>query len=224
MTLEIKVFAHPDNGPLAQQVEEALAAIGFHPISHKGRVILDTHVESANVGSGEQKSFLTNTARAGETAEQTAVRERGKPAPGRARRTKEEIAEDDAAEALAESAAAAASKPSISTGEERVDPADVEAQDKADEKAEVEATRKEDKPLTIDDVKALLNGYVQKFGLPATQEDGPLIFKEALGVPPEGEPYWKLSLLNDASQEALGKVVTTWKKAIELNPLKRTAV
>jgi hypothetical protein len=182
--------------------------------------------------SGQSAGFVTNTPRAGESEAQTAVRrERGKPAPGRARRTKEEIAEDEAADAADQanttdsfSSIDAAVKQSISTGEERVDPANVEAQDKADEQAEVEQTRSEDKPLTVDDVKAVINQYVDKYGLPATQEDGPKIFVEALGAPPEGEPYWKLSLLGGASQDQLKKTVTIWTKAVELNPLKRTAV
>jgi hypothetical protein len=222
VAIRIEIYTVADAGPEKDQIDWSMEALGFTRFNSAPRTV----GKASELAMGyAAESDLPEEAQDAKVETRpiptTAIaRERGKPAPGRARRTKEEIAEDDAADA----AEAAASKPSISTGEERVDPAEVEAQDKADEKAEVEATRKEDKPLTIDDVKALLNGYVQKFGLPATQEDGPLIFKEALGEPPAGEPYWKLSLLNDASQEALGKVVSTWKKAIELNPLKRTAV
>lgn len=155
-----------------------------------------------------------------------AKRERGKPAPGKARRTKEEIAEDEAADAADQPTGddSAATKQGIPSGEERVDPAEVEAQDKADEQAEVEQTRNADKPLTVDDVKAVVNQYVGKYGLPATQEDGPKIFVEALGTPPEGEAYWKMSLLADASQAQLAKTVEIWTKAVQLNPLKRAAV
>lgn len=158
--------------------------------------------------------------------DKTGKRERGKPAPGKARRTKEELAEDEAAERAELSPGAAMvedGKLSISTGEERVDPAEVEAQDKADEQAEVEQTRKDDKPLTIDDVKAVVTAYVGKYGMPAVQEDGPKIFVEALGAPPEGEAYWKMSLLPD-DQAKLAKVVSVWQKAVELNPLKRAEV
>lgn len=164
-------------------------------------------------------------------AANTATRERGKPAPGKARRTKEEITEDEAADAADQANAtdsyssidAAIKQQGISTGEERVDPAEVEAQDKADEQAEVEQTRKDDKPLTIDDVKAVVTAYVGKYGMPAVQEDGPKIFVEALGAPPEGEAYWKMSLLPD-DQAKLAKVVSVWQKAVELNPLKRDEV
>lgn len=98
-----------------------------------------------------------------------------------------------------------------------------EDQDKADETAEVEEDRSEESPLTVEDVKAVVNGYVKKFGMPATQEDGPKIFVEALGAPPAGEQYWRMSILPE-DQDALKKVIETWKKATELNPLKRKAV
>lgn len=117
--------------------------------------------------------------------------------------------------------------PQISANpENRIGPEDTPetaAQDKADEQAEVEAAREPEKPLTREDVKVAMMAYVKKFGMPATQEDGPKIYVEALGAPPAGEEYWKLSLVPD-DQTALGKVVATWKKATELNPLKRTPV
>ena len=118
-------------------------------------------------------------------------------------------------------------RPNISTSpENRVDPAQVEAdakQDAEDEAAEAEAKRNPKAPLTIDDVKAAMTAYVTAYGLPATQEDGPRIFVEALGNPPAGESYWKLSLLPD-DQEKLQKAVDTWAKAVELNPLKREKI
>lgn len=146
-------------------------------------------------------------------------RERGKPAPGRSRRTKEEIAEDEAADAVDQDAADEPAA-NISTGEERVDPEEA-AQDKADEMAEVAATAKE---LTRDDVKAAMVGYVSKFGMAATHEDGPKIFVEALGTPPEGEEFWKLSLVPEDDQAALAKAIEVWGKCVELNPFKREAV
>lgn len=106
----------------------------------------------------------------------------------------------------------------------QIDDATTEAQDKADEQAEVEESRDTGKPLTIDDVKAAMSKYVEKYGMPATQEDGPKIFVEALGAAPAGEPYWKLSLLADADQDKLKKLIAIWNKATELNPLKRTPV
>ena len=107
--------------------------------------------------------------------------------------------------------------------ENRVDPAQEEAdtkQDAEDEAAEVEAKRDPKKPLTVEDVRNAMTAYVTAYGLPATQEDGPLIFTEALGAPPSGETYWKLSLLPD-DQDKLQRVVDTWAKALEINPKKR---
>jgi len=150
------------------------------------------------------------------------VRKRGEPAPGKARRTKAEIAEDEAADA-------AGGQANISTGDERIDPDHPEdaanaAQDKADEQAEVDSNRDESAPLTPDDVKAAIAPYVTKFGMPAVQEDGPKIFKEALGAPPAGNDFWKLSILPYDDQDKIAKVIDVWGKAVELNPLKRAAV
>jgi hypothetical protein len=94
---------------------------------------------------GRPEPTVTNTDRVGETEEQHAARrERGKPSPGKARRTREEIAEDEAADkADAENIideSGESSGMSISSGEERISPedeADVE-QDAADEAAETE--------------------------------------------------------------------------------------
>lgn len=126
----------------------------------------------------------------------------------RKRRTKAEIEADKAAQEQAANAA---------------DPA-AQAQDAADEKAEVDAGRDPAKPLTRDDVKSAMAKYVQNYGMPATQEDGPKIFREALGAPPEGETFWKLSLVPEDDQAKLAKVVEIWTKANELNPLKRAKV
>lgn len=145
-------------------------------------------------------------------------RERGKPAEGRSRRTKEEIAEDEAADAA--TAASTATSANVPAEAATTNTA-AAAQDKADEKAEVETNRK---ALTKEDVKAAMTGYVNAYGMAATQEDGPKIFTEALGAPPVGEDYWKLSLVPEDDQDALAKVVKTWEMATELNPLKRDAV
>jgi hypothetical protein len=105
-----------------------------------------------------------------------------------------------------------------------VEPAAVQAQDKADEAAEVAANRDPETPLTREDVKKAMTGYVQTYGMAHTQTDGPIIFKEALGEPPAGEKYWKLSLVDESNQEALAKAVATWERATAENPLKREKV
>ena len=165
-------------------------------------------------------------------------RERGQPSPGKSRRTKAEIAEDEAADA-ADAAAAEASNirsgvedredPDVVNGEdvmnESVGPDD-EAnaeQDAADEAAEVAAERQPDAPLSIDDVKALATEYQARYGMAAVQEDGKLIFKEALGNPPEGNDFWRFSLV-PTDQPTLKKLTATWQRAIDENPLKRERV
>ena len=152
------------------------------------------------------------------------ARKRGEPSPGKKRRTAAEVAEDEAAEA-AENAA----RQNISTGENRIDPANPEvasdsaedaAQDAADEAAEVEAHRDPEKPLTIDDVKAAVMAYAEKYGMPAAQSDGPRIFVEALGAPPKGEEFWKFSILPVDDQEKIRKVISIWQRATTENPFK----
>ena len=149
------------------------------------------------------------------------IRKRGEPSPGKKRRTAAEVAEDEAAEA-------AETKQNISTGEARVDPENPEAddseadaaQDAADEAAEVEAHRDPEKPLTIDDVKASVMAYAEKYGMPAAQADGPRIFVEALGAPPKGEEFWKFSILPIDDQEKTRKVISIWQRATTENPFK----
>ncbi len=238
MTLKIEIFGTPDHGPLNEQIEEAMAAIGFTrrdaalrssaaPLTGSGSVSVGG-TAAAGAQSGSVETAVTETQQ---------PRERGKPAPGRARRTKEEIAEDEAADAAEAAASETGDSNDGDSGEtearsisqdpeNRVSPEDTaedEAQDAADEAAEVEDTRKDETPLTRDDVKAAMTGYVNTYGLPATQEDGPKLIGSALGKPPKGEEYWKLSLIPD-DQDALRKVVVAFQGALAKNPYSRAKV
>lgn len=229
MTLKIEITAHPDFGSLDEQIEQAFAALGFirggrpvltpgtAPVASKQAAEAIVRGDYVEVSGVMENGELTITDVQKTEAPQS--RERGKPSQGRARRTKEEIAEDEAAD---KADAAAGTTSQISTNpEDRSGPeddADTAAQDAVDEDAETES-----KDMTVDDVRTAVNDYVKKYGMPAAQEDGPKIFVEALGAPPAGEAYWKMSLLPD-DQPTLLKVVTVWRKATELNPLKRTAV
>jgi hypothetical protein len=177
-------------------------------------------------------------------------RERGQPSAGRKRRTKEEIAEDEASDAReaqiaarraddeqhsriieAGRAAVAAedAKAAISTGEERADPANPEPdveddpQDAIDEAEEVEAARDPVKPLTHDDVRALVRDYVAKYGMAAIQKDGPAIFAAALGTPPEGKAGWMVPDIPD-DQAVLAVAVKAWAEAVATNPFCREVV
>lgn len=92
------------------------------------------------------------------------------------------------------------------------DNAETQAQDKADEQAEVEQNRDPETPLTIEDVKAAVGKYIEKFDMAAAQQDGPQLFVDVLGKPPEGQPYWKMSIL-PTDQPTLKKVVDAWTAA-----------
>ena len=181
---------------------------------------------NAGVASEPSAPVTEDAAASGSaTSASRSERKRGEPSPGKKRRTAAEVAEDEAAEA-AENAA----KQNISTGEARIDPENPEAddsdsasdseQDAADEAAEVEAHRDPEKPLTIDDVKAVVMAYAEKYGMPAAQSDGPRIFVEALGAPPKGEEFWKFSILPVDDQEKIRKVISIWQRATTENPFK----
>jgi hypothetical protein len=87
-----------------------------------------------------------------------AARVRGQPAPGRKRRTAAEVAQDLE---YAQTDRPAQVPSSISTGENRVNPED-EAQDAADEAAE--SAQRAPGPPTMDDLRAAVKRYSDKFG------------------------------------------------------------
>jgi hypothetical protein len=189
MTMKIEVTIPEDDiraGAAPQYLTRAMSALGF---VREAAPFRDSY--SATVLSGEQPidpsaEVLPDEGpnyaamKAAQDATEAPKRERGKPAPGKARRTKEEIAEDEAAD-KADAEAASETKPLISTGAERIDPTHPEdaAQDAADEAAEVEATKAPE--LTHDDVRAALKKYVDAYGMPAAMEDGPKVFKMLFG-------------------------------------------
>jgi hypothetical protein len=219
MAVRIEIYTTSDAGlPEKEQIDQSMIALGFVRQSYLGerRVAVEngktylTHEDLSPPGLIEGgRSTVTGDVEV-QSGQADVKRERGKPAPGRARRTKEEIAEDEAADK-----AEAATGQTISTGGERVGPEDdaaTQEQDKADEQAEVAASRDTVKPLTIDDVKQAVGLYVAKHGLPATNEDGPNIFTDVLGAPPEGNPFWKMSILPD-DQKKLAVCVKAWTDA-----------
>lgn len=140
------------------------------------------------------------------------ARERGKPSPGRQRRTKEEIAADEAADA-ADAAASATPKEAepplnISTGEERIDP-----QDEADEQAEADAHKADKAPkLTHDDVRKAIGKYVEAYGIAACQQDG-----AALLTTLSGPGKNKVTDIPD-TQEALAAAVAAFEDMLAKNP------
>jgi hypothetical protein len=161
------------------------------------------------------------------------VRERGKPSPGHARRTKAEIAEDDAADkADADRATQAVADRAeetvagISTGEERTDPdnpddvaqdsAEDAAQDALDEAHETAAAREAGGGAkTLDDVRAALGKYVKAFGMAAAQEDGPRVLSMVCG-----DGVTKISAVPD---DKIAAVIAGIEEMLVKNPFKRAA-
>lgn len=171
MAIEIKIYTTYEGGPEKDQINQSMEALGFVRTSD---VDVDSmsrrlyHLENSTflafqeMGRVPREPSVTihdvpapsdnDGSISGQTPEQVAEvrRERGQPSPGKARRTKAEIAEDeaadktDAASMVDEDEMAAASKPAfeISSGEERISPEDEAdaAVDAADEAAETEAT------------------------------------------------------------------------------------
>lgn len=128
------------------------------------------------------------------------TRKRGEPSPGRKRRTKEEIAEDEAAEKYEALNAGKLEGAQISTGEARVGPeddAETAALDAADEAAEVEASRDPQAPLTLDDLRQVVGELNRKMGFAAAVKAVPQILGCAMLDVPDTQ---------EALAEAIAKV------------------
>lgn len=225
MSLKIEIHL-PDldgaghSGVSRAALEQHMDALGFArtgaPVveASASRFAISAQSETAEAAPAVE----TNTSRAGESEEQnTARRERGKPAPGRARRTKEEIAEDEAADKRDAEAGETQTTQSISTGENRVGPEDdpeTEAQDRADEEAEERDEQAE--VLTVMNGKDAIGEYAKKFGIDAAAADGAKIFADTLGAPPVGRQNWTwtaISELTDGMQAKLNQAVKAWRAA-----------
>lgn len=208
------VDAGGSNGVSRDALDRHMAALGFE------RQVITLHVKDvsgtmtpAEVRAAEDLADDAPNTRPTPTA---AARERGKPAPGRARRTREEIAEDEAAD---KADAASGTTQSISTGGERINPeddAETQAQDRADEEAEEGKT--EEPAITMEQAvmagKAAIGDYVKKFGMAAAQEDGMSVFIGALGDVPAGAKGWGWSMLAESGNLAGAiKAAKAWQAA-----------
>lgn len=216
MALKIEILL-PDDNVSRSSLDHHMEALGFargakcEPVIYAEAKPGLTPVEQSIKDGTFSVRSATDDERAAVGSE-TPKRERGKPAPGRARRTKEEIAEDEAADAAeAAQTAQISANPENRVGPE--DDAETQAQDAADEQAEVDANRDAEAPLTIEDLKMAMSEYVTKFDMGAAQEDGVNIFGDALGKPPGGEQFWKMSIAAAAGQETLKKAIAAWKAA-----------
>lgn len=217
MTMKIEVTIPEGEiqaGASAQYLARAMEAIGYsRGVSLPLPAVAAPMSPDAEVVAEEGPNYAAMK-QAHEQAE-APKRERGKPAPGKARRTKEEIAEDEAADAAEATALATEAPSNISTGEERIDPTTAEdaAQDAADEAAEAEVVKP--KELSHDDVRAALQKYVTRFGMAAAMEDGPKVFTMLFG-----DEVVKVSAV-PADQDSLGKAVAGIEEMLTKNPFKR---
>lgn len=230
MTMKIEVTIPEDevkSGAAAQYLKRAMEAIGFSRAYEAAMNDAVTYGSGAVLVTGESAQAVNLTEvlpdegpnyaamkAAHDATAEAPKRERGKPAAGRARRTKEEIAEDEAAD-KADAAAPAEPKPAISTGEERIDPtteADA-ARDAADEAAEAEATKAPE--LTHDDVRAALKRYLDAYGTPAAMEDGPKVLKMLFG-----DAAAKVSDV-PSDQASLAKAIAGIDEMLTKNPFSR---
>jgi hypothetical protein len=164
----------------------------FYSSAAQAATAVQPAIEEAEQDPAPEQPAVTNTPRAGESEDQTKARTRTR-----------KKAED---------------KPQISTEpENRVGPEDtpeVQEQDKADEKAEVEASRNPEKPLTRDDVKTAMYLYVNRFGMDAAGEDGHAIFSSVLGAPPADAKGWSISRVPE-TQDAFEKAISAWTEAAQ---------
>ena len=157
-----------------------------------------------NLG-GEAKATETTTTP--QTFGEPATRVPGQPSPGRKRRTKEEMAEDEAyfaARGIATAPATPESLAAISTGEERISP-----EDEADERAEADTTT-----LTIDDIREAVGRYTARFGIATAQRNVPLILGCAIVEVPDtqeaiSEAIAKIDRVTQAIGEPEGSVIET---------------
>ena len=233
MTMKIEITIPEDDikaGAASQYLQRAMASIGFSREAAFARAARQSEAAFAAEDAGPESAVEPDSAtmpgvklsEMPETASEAPKRERGKPAPGRARRTKEEIAEDEAADAADRVLAGGREIPdepkaAISTGEERIDPTTVEdaTQDAADEAAEAETTKTAD--LTHDDVRAALKKYLDAYGTAAAMEDGPKVLKMLFG-----DTAAKVSDV-PGDQDSLAKAIAGIDEMLTKNPFKREA-
>jgi hypothetical protein len=203
ITIQIDAYTHPDILRVAAEAALKLAD------SYATRFEVVAGISGGNIRVKEEPelSFSAPVAVA-----ETPKRERGKPSPGKSRRTKEEVAEDEAADAAEQEVIA-----NISTGEERIDPTSPEdaAQDAEDEAAEAEAVATPE--ATADDVRAALGKYVKAYGMPAAMEDGPKVLALLFGD--------KCAKISDipADPASYAKAVAGIDEMLVKNPYKREA-
>lgn len=173
--LKLEIFLDPNDGDLQTSLATHMAALGFVPISYvNGRDIDPWGSKKTPPEPATQTVNLTEVLRSADAPVSDAVKteapeistESTEPPARRRRRTKEEIARDEAAGKEPAQAL-------ISTGEPRVDPEDAK-QDAADEAAEQQTNREPGK-LTLEDVRGAVQRFTAKFGIARAAKEVPAI-------------------------------------------------
>lgn len=204
MSISIHIQTHPELGDETKQVSEAMAALGFvRATDVLARVVTKSAAFEAPYGTRASDELISSTetidkpVKLNELAEAAAAqnatlmhpvpRERGKPAFGHTRRTKAEIAEDEAAAKASHDRVAAIKEDVLAgaTGQQTAydTPEDV-AQDAADEAAETAANKT---GLTLDDLRHAAARYQKKFGMAAAVAGIPTLLGCAMVDVPEAD-------------------------------------
>ena len=224
MTLKIEVFIPEDEvraGCAARYLASALGALGFsRAVAEPAQTSLDFRPgpESlyateaaggidrspssawrnpeydANAPLTPREDFAESVMSEASVVAAVAKRVPGQPSPGKARRTKAEIAEDEAA--------APAEQALISTGENRVDPDQAEdPQDAADEAAESVFS---DGP-TLNDLRAAMGAVQRKHGMAVAAKLPGLIGKPLADLT-DGEIPGAISSVNFVLENGISNV------------------
>jgi hypothetical protein len=170
VSISIHIDVHPDHGSVADQINEAMAALGFVRRSASDVLIssIAAAVENQQDVAAANEAWTEFTVSGGTSMATVAAdkpaRVPGQPSPGKARRTKAEIAEDEAAEKLANHQRVASIKEDVLAATAQQDSPEDAAQDAADEAAESAANKT---GLTHDDLRIAAGRYQKKFGMAA---------------------------------------------------------
>lgn len=212
MSIKIEISAEfQDVDDLRYQVDRVLRMINPEsprtPLKPYEETGIDEAIDAQDAGDYQPGDEVQVEHEEPQTATPPA-RERGKPSPGKRKRTAAEIAEDERYNEINEPSSEDESDPAgriaaaISTGDERVGPEDdaaVAEADAADEAAEAEATSKGE--LTLDDLRAAMGRYQKKFGMAAATSDIPALLGCA---PTEIDPMDYQSAI-EMIEEVIGK-------------------
>lgn len=219
MTMNITVTIPEDDikaGAGAQYLSAAMDTIGFARASAlgfenkpEGSAVSRVASEANTAPTPDVTSQNTQQAEQREPAETAEVNPRvfGQSEEGKARRNKDQMAEDKEIEALwprdkdyiptnipatqlladLKAGKISAETPNISTGGERIDPTTAEdkAQDAADEAAEAAANSSGD--LTLDDLRKAAGDFQKRYGMAAAMEEIPTLLGCGLHEVPEDQ-------------------------------------